>query len=157
MSVDVRALLPHRYPIALVDRVVTAVPGEWLVAVKAVTGNEPCYHDLGAGATREQRAYPPSLLLESWAQAAAVLDRLSRTADAGLDGKVLLFGSVAEVEFGAAVYPGSVVEHHVRLVRALTDTVIFEGECRAGAAPVMTVGRMVMAIRPAEQVLGARG
>ena len=40
-SENILGLLPHRYPFALVDKVIENVPGERAVAVKNVTINEP--------------------------------------------------------------------------------------------------------------------
>jgi 3-hydroxyacyl-[acyl-carrier-protein] dehydratase len=47
-TAEIKRLLPHRYPMLLVDRVLEAVPGESLVATKAVTSNEPWYASPGA-------------------------------------------------------------------------------------------------------------
>ena len=40
---DVARFLPHRYPMLLVDRVLECVPGQYLVALKNVTANEPFF------------------------------------------------------------------------------------------------------------------
>ncbi|WP_338058300.1 hypothetical protein [Streptomyces antioxidans] len=136
-------LLPHRYPMLLVDRVVELVPGERVTAVKAVTLNEPWYAGLTPGTAL---AYPPSLVIESWGQAAGLL---ASAASPESRGQVMLFGSVADAEFHGPVRPGELIEHRVRIARSLDDSVIFEGESRCGSRPVMSVARMVMAFRPA--------
>ncbi|MBW5420650.1 beta-hydroxyacyl-ACP dehydratase [Streptomyces sp. BG9H] len=137
-------LLPHRYPMLLVDRVEEMVPGERVRAVKAITMNEPWYAGLSADAALD---YPPSLLIESWGQCAGLLASATAPAPAG---QVMLFGSVADAEFCLPVLPGDVIEHRVRISRALADSVIFEGSSHRGADTVMSVSRMVMAFRPAE-------
>jgi 3-hydroxyacyl-[acyl-carrier-protein] dehydratase len=38
---EIQQLLPHRYPFALVDRIIDYVPGKKVVAIKNVTFNEP--------------------------------------------------------------------------------------------------------------------
>ncbi|WP_329618539.1 3-hydroxyacyl-ACP dehydratase FabZ family protein [Streptomyces sp. S465] len=136
-------LLPHRYPMLLVDRVVELVPGERVTAVKAVTLNEPWYAGLTPGAGL---AYPPSLVIESWGQAAGLLASADSPESRG---QVMLFGSVADAAFHSPVRPGELIEHRVRIARSLGDSVIFEGESRCGSRPVMSVARMVMAFRPA--------
>ncbi|MEU6479397.1 beta-hydroxyacyl-ACP dehydratase [Streptomyces sp. NPDC047017] len=151
----IKRVLPHRYPMLLVDRVDELVPGERLVAVKAVTVNEPWYQDLAAGADDEQHAYPSVLLVESWCQAAGVLAAWDQPNPDVLAGQVMLFGSIADVVFRRPVLPGDVLEHRVRLVRALSDTVIFEGEALVAGEPVLEVGRVVMALRPAGELTGA--
>jgi 3-hydroxyacyl-[acyl-carrier-protein] dehydratase len=140
----IRALLPHRYPMLLVDRVLDAAPGQHLTAVKAISVNEPWYAEGG------DPAYPPVLVIESWGQAAGVLALLGDSGKDVLDGRVMLFGSMSGVDIHRPVFPGDVLEHHVRVFRALGETVIFEGDCVVAGQPVLTVGRMVMAFRPAQ-------
>lgn len=48
--------------------------------------------------------------------------------------------------------PGDLLEHRVRLVRALSDTVIAEGEVVVGSEVVVEIGRAVMAMRPAGEL-----
>jgi 3-hydroxyacyl-[acyl-carrier-protein] dehydratase len=141
-------LLPHRYPMLLVDRVLELVPGESIRALKAVTLNEPWYAGLSHTAGSDL-AYPQMLLIESWGQTAGLL--ASAVDDAPV-GQVMLFGSVADAEFHRPVLPGDVIEHRVRISRSLTDSVIFEGSSHRGDETVMTVTRMVMAFRPAGQL-----
>ncbi len=40
---EIHQLLPHRYPFALVDRIIDYVPGEKAVGIKNVTYNEPFF------------------------------------------------------------------------------------------------------------------
>ncbi len=49
------------------------------------------------------------------------------------------------------------LEHRVRLFRELSDTVIFEGEALVDGETVLEVGRVVMAMRPASELVGAAG
>ncbi|HEY4022449.1 MAG TPA: 3-hydroxyacyl-ACP dehydratase [Pseudonocardiaceae bacterium] len=152
---EIRSRLPHRYPMLLVDRVRELVPGSHLVAIKAVTANEPWYRDLpdaGPGAAPERYAYPSVLLVESWCQAAGVLAAWDTPNPDVLAGQVMLFGSMADISFHGVVMPGDVLEHHVRLVRALSDTIIFEGGCVVEGRTVLQIGRVVMAMRPATEL-----
>ncbi|GGZ35851.1 hypothetical protein GCM10010387_32570 [Streptomyces inusitatus] len=152
---EIKKVLPHRYPMLLVDRVDELVPAERLTAVKAVTCNEPWYQDLAEEAGDEEHAYPQALLVESWCQAAGVLAAWDRPNPDVLSGQVMLFGSISDVVLARPVLPGEVLEHRVRLVRALSDTVIFEGESLSAGEIVMEVGRVVMAMRPAGELTGA--
>jgi len=143
---DPRDLLPHRYPMLLVDRVVEVVAGERLTAVKAVTYNEPWYAE-GA-----DPRYPSALLVESWGQAAGILAVCGRPADDAACAQVMLAGAMTGIEFHRPVYPGDLVRHEVRVYRALSDTMIFEGESWVGEDIAMTLSRMVMAFRPADSL-----
>ncbi|GAB3484250.1 3-hydroxyacyl-ACP dehydratase FabZ family protein [Amycolatopsis cihanbeyliensis] len=152
-TAELRTLLPRRYPILLLDRVSEVVPGEWLSAVKAITCNEPWYAEIGESAVQEDFAYPETLLLESWGQSAAIMANLSASGSRGwLDEYVMLFGGMSDVQVCRRAYPGDVVEHHVRVLRALSDATIFEGSSSIDGEPVLTVSSMVMAFRPAAEL-----
>ncbi|GAB3484200.1 3-hydroxyacyl-ACP dehydratase FabZ family protein [Amycolatopsis cihanbeyliensis] len=152
-AAEVRKLLPHRYPMLLVDKVLDVVPGERLTAIKAVTCNEPWYAHAGEDARVEDLAYPETLLLESWGQSAGILAGMGRAEVQS--GEVMLFGSMSEVDIHRKLYPGDVAEHRVRVTRALSDTVIFEGESLLEGEPLLTVSKMVMTFRPAEVLRSA--
>jgi 3-hydroxyacyl-[acyl-carrier-protein] dehydratase len=149
---ELKRVLPHRHPILLIDRVTQLVAGKQLTAVKAISNNEPWYAALDDEAPPEAYAYPPVLLIESWCQAAGVLATWQRPNPDVLTGDVMLFGSLNDVSLGAPVLPGDVVEHQVRLVRALGDTLVFEGKSMVGDEPVLTVGQVLMALRPARSL-----
>jgi 3-hydroxyacyl-[acyl-carrier-protein] dehydratase len=143
---ELRRLLPHRYPMLLVDRVVDVEPGRRLGAVKAVTVNEPCFAGLPDDAVFD---YPPTLLVESWGQAAGILAMLSHPDPDSLAGQVMLAGAMTGIAFHGPVTPGTLVRHEVRVERVFSDTVIFAGESTVDGDVVMTLARMVMAFRPA--------
>lgn len=71
-TMDVRQimkLLPHRYPFLLVDRVIDCKPGEYIIAVKNVTINEPFF----VGHFDAKPVMPGVLIIEAMAQAAGLL------------------------------------------------------------------------------------
>jgi 3-hydroxyacyl-[acyl-carrier-protein] dehydratase len=149
-AAGVLAVLPHRYPMLLVDRVLAVEPGERLTAVKAVTFGESWYQRFGADVRQEDLAYPQALLLESWGQAAGILGLLGHPDPTVADDTVMVVGSAVGVRFHGPVFPGDVLEHDVRMFRALSDTMIFEGVSRRGGEVVFEVDRMTMALRPAD-------
>ncbi|MFI9100873.1 3-hydroxyacyl-ACP dehydratase FabZ family protein [Streptomyces fildesensis] len=148
----IRRLLPHRFPMLLLDRVTDLVPGERITAVKAVTCNEPWFGRLGPDAAAEDYGYPSVLLTESWCQAAGLLAVWDPDGRDVLDGRLMLFGGVSDVEFLRPVLPGDVVEHRASVARTLGDTVIFEGDSAVEGETVMRIGRAVLAFRPAGQL-----
>lgn len=148
-AVAIKRLLPHRYPMLLIDRVTEISPGESLTALKSVTVSEPWYERLPEGA---DHAYPPVLLAESWCQAAGVLACLEQPNPDVLTGRVTLFGAIRGMEFHRQVYPGDVVEHTVRLVRMVSDAAALEGQTRRDGELVLTVGLIMIALRPADRL-----
>ncbi|MDT9701434.1 3-hydroxyacyl-ACP dehydratase [Streptomyces sp. P17] len=151
----IKSTIPHRGEILLVDRVADVVVGESLTAYKAISGNEPCYAPLGQDAAAEDYAYPTSLVIESWAQSAVLLSVWETPNPDVLAGKVELAGSINEVAFSARAYPGDVLEHRVRLVKAVDETAILAGETYAGGREVLRIGAFVVALRDVNELLPA--
>lgn len=148
-AAGIRRLLPHRHPMLLLDAVSEVVEGASLVAVKAVTVNEPCYAGLPDGA---EHAYPPTLLVESWCQAAAVLACLDEPDPDVLAGRVALFGSIGGLRFGPPVQPGCLLVHRARLVRLFEQAAVLTGTCEVAGRTVLEVDSVVIAFRPAGQL-----
>lgn len=67
----IMALLPHRYPVLLVDQVIELEPGERIIAVKNVTANEP--HFTGHYPHPLPLVMPASLMVEAASQAVALM------------------------------------------------------------------------------------
>jgi 3-hydroxyacyl-[acyl-carrier-protein] dehydratase len=131
---DIRRVLPHRYPILLLDRVVALEPGVQLTALKAVSGNESCFRDA------PDDGYPPMLLVESWCQAAGVLAAW-RPGSGGP--RPILLGALAGIRFIGRVQPGHLVEHRVRLERSVGDTSILSGQSLVDGEAVLRVGHVI--------------
>jgi 3-hydroxyacyl-[acyl-carrier-protein] dehydratase len=135
----------------LVDAVRLIEPGESIVAIKNVTGNEPCFADLSDKAEPYGYAYPRSLILESFGQAASIIYTLGRQKGSDL-GAVMLFGSARNCRFHGDVFPGDTMEHRARLERKFSDAAIFGGEVWVDDRRVLEVGQFIVAIRqPAAQ------
>ena len=91
-------VLPHRYPILLVDRILELTPRKRVVGIKNVTINEPFFQGHWPG----QPIMPGVLILEAMAQLAGLLllRRLENT------GKLAVLWSIDQVRFRRAVVPG---------------------------------------------------
>lgn len=94
------ALLPHRYPFLLVDRVDEYVPGESIRAYKNITINEPFFQGHFPGAP----IMPGVLILEALAQTGGLLAAVSLKDNLG--GKLFLFTGLDKVKFRRQVIPG---------------------------------------------------
>ncbi|MFG2718603.1 3-hydroxyacyl-ACP dehydratase FabZ family protein [Streptomyces sp. NPDC048416] len=157
-----KSLIPHRYPILLVDRVVEVVAGERITTLKAVTCNEPWYQGIAEEATDDDYSYPTALLIESWCQSAALLgahgaaqDTEEHDAqDTEAEG-VVLFGGMSDVTVHGRAYPGDVVRHEVTLTQKAAGATFFEGTSSVAGKPLLTVGQAVTLVRPASSLEAA--
>jgi 3-hydroxyacyl-[acyl-carrier-protein] dehydratase len=107
----IMAALPHRYPMLLVDRVVSILPGQSIHALKAVSINEPFFQGHFPG----RPIMPGVLIVEAMAQTAAILAFESM----GLvgSGKLVYFMGIEEAKFRAPVEPGCILDFHIEVVK----------------------------------------
>src|SRR3546814_9165 len=129
--VDIRrilTLLPHRYPMLLVDRVVSMVPNQSIHAVKAVTMNEPFFQGHFPG----RPIMPGVLIVEALAQAGGVL-AIESLGLAGT-GKLVYFMGIDGVKFRKPVEPGHLLDLHVTILQAKRNICKFEGKAMLGGA-----------------------
>ena len=117
----VLARLPHRFPMLLVDRVEELVEGEKIVAVKAVTFNEPFFQGHFPG----RPIMPGVLIVEALAQAAGVL--AVETLGLAGSGKLVYFMAIEEAKFRKPVEPGCLLRLEVAFVQRRATVCKFEG------------------------------
>ncbi len=115
-------MIPHRYPILLIDRILELVPGESAVALKNVTINEPHFNGHFPG----YPVMPGVLIVEAMAQTAAVVVVEAMGAEA--EGKVVYFMTIDNARFRKPVVPGDSVHIHVSKVRSRGAVWKFKGE-----------------------------
>jgi 3-hydroxyacyl-[acyl-carrier-protein] dehydratase len=106
----VLALLPHRYPFLLVDRVKSIDGNRFGIGIKNVTINEPHFQGHFPG----QPIMPGVLIVEAMAQTAGLLTIL---AQGGTAPKAVFFMSVDNCKFRKPVVPGDQLELHVTLLK----------------------------------------
>lgn len=145
---EIKTVLPHRFPMIMVDAVRELdLENTRIVAVKAVTASDFCYGDLEDGAGAPEHAYPLSLVIESFCQAAGILCNRLRGEIPGR--KLMLFGSMGDLTVYGDAFPGDVLEHRAHLVKDLSDAAVFAGEVHVGGRAILKVGQVVVALRPA--------
>jgi 3-hydroxyacyl-[acyl-carrier-protein] dehydratase len=118
----VMAALPHRYPMLLIDRVEALVPRQRIVAIKAVTINEPFFQ--GHFPTRP--IMPGVLIVEAMAQASGVL-AVESLGLAG-SGKLVYFMAIDGAKFRRPVEPGVLLRIEVDLVQDRGSVCKFAGK-----------------------------
>jgi len=143
-NIEIRDILPHRYPFLLVDRIVELEPDR-IVGIKNVTANEPFF----TGHFPEFPVMPGVLIVEAMAQVAGVLvlmgvpDRQS---------KLVLFASVEEAKFRKPVLPGDTLRIEMKILKKKATVVKAQGVVTVEGAPVAEATVMcVISDKPAKK------
>ncbi len=119
---EIMDLIPHRYPMLLVDRMQDIVPGESCIGLKNVTFNEPFFQGHFPG----EPIMPGVLIVEAMAQTAGAL--VCHGTDLGGEGSSVYFMNIEEAKFRRPVVPGDVLEMHVEKVQSRGSVWKFMGK-----------------------------
>jgi 3-hydroxyacyl-[acyl-carrier-protein] dehydratase len=143
-AADIMRILPHRYPFLLVDRVVELEPGKRIVAIKAVTANEPQF----TGHFPDRPIMPGVLMVEALAQAAGI----AVITLPEYRGKLGLFAGIDKCRFKRMVVPGDTLrlEATVEKLRGVFGRVRAVGTVDGEVA----VEAIISVIFPRDQQLG---
>ncbi len=117
-------LLPHRYPFLLVDRVIDYKLGEYLIALKNVTFNEPHFN----GHFPKHPVMPGVLIIEAMAQASGILSRLA-IGELKDEDEIFYLAKVDNAKFSRPIVPGDQVLLHTSIKRKMRNMVKYE--CKA--------------------------
>lgn len=120
----IQALLPHRYPFLLVDRVVEFEAHKRILAYKNVTANENFFNGHFPG----NPVMPGVLVVEALAQAGGLLTQLSH--QAGTEGKLFYLVKIDGAKFSRMVVPGDRLELEVTLKRVIRNMAMYSGIAR---------------------------
>ena len=124
----IRELLPHRFPMLMLDRVVD-LSEQHVLAEKLISANEPCF----TGHFPDQPVFPGVLIIEAMAQAGGIWAMNALPENLGM--KTVLVG-VDEARFRRQVVPGDVLRLLVRPLRARPKMVRFAGTATVGGETV---------------------
>ncbi len=97
---DIQKILPHRYPFALVDRIIEYVPGKRAVGIKNVTFNEPYFQGHFPG----RPLMPGVMIVEAMAQVGGIV--LTQMPDMEGQDRLFVFAGIDKVRFRRPVVPG---------------------------------------------------
>ena len=120
---EIQKLLPHRYPLLLIDRVIEFTPGEHLVGIKNITFNEPQF----TGHFHQRVIMPGVLILEALAQATGLL-AFKTANDLNSDEELYYLAGIDNARFKRPVEPGDQLKLDVKLVKQKRNLWKFFGE-----------------------------
>lgn len=118
---ELMQLLPHRYPMLMVDRLTEIRAGDSAIGIKNISYNEQFFQ----GHFPQKPVMPGVLIIEAMAQAAAAF--VSYTEDLDVEGKIVLFMGVDKARFRRPVVPGDQLKIHVRTAHKRPPVWKFEG------------------------------
>ena len=125
-STEIMKMLPHRYPLLLIDRVIsyTLEPEKTLTAIKNVTINEPFFQ----GHFPSTPVMPGVLILEAMAQACGVLAHVALATEGEIGGIYYLV-KIDNAKFARKVVPGDQLLIEVKQTRIMRGLGKYEARC----------------------------
>lgn len=123
-------MIPHRYPMLMIEKVVDITLGESATGIKNVSINEPFF----TGHFPSRPVMPGVLIIEAMAQTAAVL--VVSTLGKNAEGKLVYFMTIDEARFRKPVMPGDTLHIHVSKQRNRGNVWKFKGEAKVNGVLV---------------------
>ncbi|MEZ4573444.1 MAG: 3-hydroxyacyl-ACP dehydratase FabZ [Vampirovibrionales bacterium] len=146
MIEDIQAILPHRYPFLMVDRVTKLVPTKSIEGFKNVTANEPFFEGHFPG----KPIMPGVLIVEAMAQLGCILIHLMPEAK----DKLILFAGIESVRFRRQVVPGDRLEMSAELLKIKGPLGKARGEAHVNGELAIS-GCFLFSLVPDNRELGA--
>ena len=139
LSVErIMELIPHRYPMLLIDQLIDIVPEQSAVGIKCVTMNEQFFQGHFPG----KPVMPGVLIVEAMAQSAATLVMLGMEDQS--EEKLAYFMSIDGVKFRKPVVPGNKLELHINKERSRGAVWTFKGIAKVDGQKVAEATFMAM-------------
>ena len=136
-------MLPHRYPFLLVDRIISLVPDEKIVALKNVTINEPFFQGHFPG----KPVMPGVLIIEAMAQVGGIL--AYETGPAEKRNRLIYFMGMDKVRFRKMVVPGDQILFEAKILKfrskaaKMSGTATVDGQLVAEAELMASFGENI--------------
>lgn len=138
---DIMAVLPHRYPFLMVDKIVEFEAHKKIVGIKNVSINEPFF----TGHFPDNPIMPGVLILEGMAQTGGIL--LFNHKDSA--GRTAYFVGLNKVKFRKAVIPGDILRIEVTVTNLRSRLVMLHGIVHVGS-DIVTEADIMFGFTPLE-------
>lgn len=122
---EIMSIIPHRYPLLLVDRVTDFVLNKSIVGIKNVTMNEQYF----VGHFPQRPVMPGVLIIEAMAQLSAVL--VAKSMDSNKN-KEVYFMSIDDCKFRKIVTPGDSLIMHSEIIQQRNSVWKFKAKANVG-------------------------
>ena len=123
---DIISVIPHRYPMLMIDRIEDIVLGESAVGIKNITINEPFFQ----GHFPSKPVMPGVLIVEAMAQTAGAL--VMKTLGKTYIDHLVYFMSIDSARFRSKVLPGDILRLCVQRKQHRGNVWVFEGKAYVG-------------------------
>ncbi len=133
-------MIPHRYPILMIDRIVEFEPGQSAVGLKNVTASEPHFQ----GHFPSFPVMPGVMIIEAMAQTAACL--VVHTLGKDAEGKLVYFMTIDDARFRRPVTPGDSIYIHINKIHDRRNVWKFHADAKVDGKVVAeaTYSAMIM-------------
>lgn len=115
-------LIPHRYPMLMVDKVKDIVLGQSCTGIKNVTANEQIFQ----GHFPQKPVFPGVMIVEAMAQTSAIL--VMQTLGQEAEGRLVYFMGIEEAKFRRPIGPGDQIHIKVEKIQHRRNVWKFRGE-----------------------------
>ena len=122
---QIQEILPHRYPMLLVDRITDMDLKQSIKGFKNVSISEPAFQGHFPG----HPIYPGVLILEGMAQCGGVLAlKSSDLTDEEMKNKVIYFMSIDNAKFRTPVRPGDRLDYVLEVIKMKSSLMVLKGQ-----------------------------
>jgi len=122
---EIQEILPHRYPLLLVDRITDMEKAKSIIGYKNISISEPAFQGHFPG----HPIYPGVMILEGMAQAGGILALKSNDLTAEeLKNKVIYFMSIDKAKFRTPVKPGDKLEYRIEIKKLRGTLIVLDGK-----------------------------